>query len=47
MADPVSGRLVADGLHAQLDTPDIVEYPTIEHLPHVEIPDIIATQLTA
>jgi pimeloyl-ACP methyl ester carboxylesterase len=45
MADPVSGRSVAAGLRARLGAADIVEYPTIGHAPHIEIPDVIATEV--
>ncbi|WP_432838331.1 alpha/beta fold hydrolase [Dactylosporangium sp. CA-092794] len=45
MADPVSGRLVAEGLRTRLRAPDLIEFPTVGHAPHLEIPDVIAAEL--
>jgi pimeloyl-ACP methyl ester carboxylesterase len=46
LADPVSGRMIADALRHRLDNPNLTEYPTVGHAPHLEIHDLIAEAIT-
>ena len=45
LADPVSGRPIALALRDRLAAPALVEYPTVGHVPHLEVPDEVAAAI--
>ena len=47
MQDPVSGAQIAGSLRARFPEIDLVEYADTGHVPHLEIPETVATDILA
>jgi pimeloyl-ACP methyl ester carboxylesterase len=46
LADPTTGKVIAENIRRHQPKADLVTYPDVGHFPHLEVPDRIATEIS-